>query len=177
LVPLILWLGTRYPLSRLREKAWCTVCGLFGADTRARHYINLEVGSEPFPAGDDVRHLGEIGYSQHRGALQEANEFRFAVGARASNAPMREGVTRAQATVAALLAGGYSVSGGESQNTVGGLTIERDREIIAWHSANYTDRPKADAWREVHTALMQNLPLMDRYFVIDSSAVIGRREV
>jgi hypothetical protein len=65
------------------------------------------------------------------------------------------------------------VRGGEGQNTVG-LTVERDREIVAWHSANHTDRPKADAWREMHTALMQNLPLMDRYFVIESGAAICR---
>ena len=166
LIPLALWLGPRYPLSRLREKAWCTVCGLFGADTRVRGYVNLEIGSEPFPAGDTARHERDIGYSQHMASLRSANEFRFAVGARTSNAPMREGLTRAQAIVAALLAAGYAVRGGEGRDSVG-LAVERGREVVAWHSANYANRPIAEAWREVHTALMQNLEITERFFVFE----------
>src|SRR5665213_663364 len=34
--PLTIWLGPDYPLCRLREKAWCTECGCFGAATMHR---------------------------------------------------------------------------------------------------------------------------------------------
>jgi hypothetical protein len=161
-VPLAILLGLRYPMARLREKAWCTMCGCFGAHSFVPGWVDAQVQGEAFPP--------ERGYAQHFATLEAQGQLRYAIGARGSNTPVREQLTLAQAAFGALLASGFTFRVTQSWRTLG-VRVFSQGERIAEFEGQVIPRGQESTWCDVHTAIARDLMLMERHYVIDAGPV------